>query len=508
MPGIELINRAAFHKNNIAIISDKKSYSYSSLVKSSNAIAYHLLNRKEDLNGARVAFLIEPSYDYVATLWGIWQAGAVAVPLGISHPQAELEYSISDCDAEFLISDQKNLHKILPIANTQKLNYSVTDCLLSSQQPSQSYKLPDIDSARNAMILYTSGSTGKPKGVVITHNNIEAQVTTLVEAWGWTDQDHILNTLPLHHVHGIINAMACAFWSGAKCEIHSKFDPNSVWERLKTGDLSLFMAVPTTYKSLINEWETKPIKEQSLMSLGASKLRLMVSGSDALLATTMKQWEDITGHTLLERYGMTEVGMALSNPLEGIRNPGHVGTPLPNVKIRLVSLSINEKTGLHEHGEIVPAGEPGEIQIKGPSVFKEYWKNPPATKEAFSEDGWFCSGDVASLNEQGYRIWGRASQDIIITGGENVSAKEVEQILSEHPNIIGCAVVGIDDPYWGNAVSVAIVANKKISREDLRSWAKNKMAPYKVPQKVRLVDILPLNSMGKVIKPEVRKLFR
>ena len=268
------------------------------------------------------------------------------------------------------------------------------------------------------------------------------------------------------------------------------------------------MAVPTTYKSLINEWETKPIKEQSLMSLGASKLRLMVSGSDALLATTMKRWEDITGHTLLERYGMTEVGMALSNPLEGIRNPGHVGTPLPNVKIRLVSLSINEKTGLHEHGEIVPAGEPGEIQIKGPSVFKEYWKNLPATKEAFSEDGWFCSGDVASLNEQGYRIWGRASQDIIITGGENVSAKEVEQILSEHPNIIGCAVVGIDDPYWGNAVSVAIVANKKISREDLRSWAKNKMAPYKVPQKVRLVDILPLNSMGKVIKPEVRKLFR
>ena len=267
MPGIELINRAAFHKNNIAIISDKKSYSYSSLVKSSNSVAYHLLNRKEDLNGARVAFLIEPSYDYVATLWGIWQAGAVAVPLGISHPQAELEYSISDCDAEFLISDQKNLHKILPIAKTQKLNYSVTDCLLSSQQPSQSYKLPDIDSARNAMILYTSGSTGKPKGVVITHNNIEAQVTTLVEAWGWTDQDHILNTLPLHHVHGIINAMTCAFWSGAKCEIHSKFDPNSVWERLKTGDLSMFMAVPTTYKSLINEWETKPIKEQLNQSL-------------------------------------------------------------------------------------------------------------------------------------------------------------------------------------------------------------------------------------------------
>ena len=245
------------------------------------------------------------------------------------------------------------------------------------------------------------------------------------------------------------------------------------------------------------------------MSQGASRLRLMVSGSDALMIDTFEKWKEITGHVLLERYGMTEIGMALSNPLNGERVPGHVGMPLPGVEIRLVDLRVDEDTGRRSHGGKTPRGRPGEIQVRGPSVFREYWRRPDATGEAFTEDGWFCSGDVASLEDGGYRIWGRASQDLVITGGENVSAKEVEQVLSAHPLVRACAVVGVPDAYWGHAVSAAVVVEDghEITRESLRDWARDKLAPYKLPQVVRVVDSLPMNAMGKVVKPEVRKLF-
>ena len=269
------------------------------------------------------------------------------------------------------------------------------------------------------------------------------------------------------------------------------------------------MAVPTTYKALVREWESADAAKRTAMSRGASRLRLMVSGSDALMVDTLERWKEITGHVLLERYGMTEIGMALSNPLRGERVPGQVGTPLPGVEIRLVDLDIDDETGQHRHGEETPSGRPGEIQVRGPSVFREYWRRPDATREAFSDDGWFCSGDVASLEDGGYRIWGRASQDIVITGGENVSAKEVEQVLSAHPSVRACAVVGTPDAYWGSAVSAAVVVDdgQDLTRESLRDWARDKLAPYKLPQVVRVVDSLPMNAMGKVVKPEVRKLF-
>ena len=503
---IPLIGRAALHGDRTAVVDDTGAFSYRVLMEGSARVASGLLAGDVDLRGARVAFLAPPGFEFVAAQWGIWRAGGVAVPFAVSHPDAELEYTVDDADASTVVAHPRFAERLRPIAEARGLRFILTAELLDKGFMKA---LPGVDVDRTAMILYTSGSTGRPKGVVTTHANIQAQVTTLVDAWGWTPDDRVLNVLPLHHVHGIINAMTCAFWTGATCELQPSFDPRRVWERLGGGALTLFMAVPTTYKALIREWESEDDRRRSAMSRGASSLRLMVSGSDALMVDTLQSWKEITGHVLLERYGMTEIGMALSNPLRGQRVPGHVGMPLPGVEVRLVDFDLDEETGLHRHGEMTEKGRPGEIQVRGPSVFREYWRRPDATKEAFLDDGWFCSGDVASLEDGGYRIWGRASQDIIITGGENVSAKEVEQVLSAHPSVRACAVVGTPDPYWGSAVSAAVVVDDghDLTRESLRDWARDRLAPYKLPQVVRVVTSLPMNAMGKVVKPEVRKMF-
>ena len=269
------------------------------------------------------------------------------------------------------------------------------------------------------------------------------------------------------------------------------------------------MGVPTIYASLIGEWEGMSAERQAALSEGVARLRLMVCGSDALPVATLERWKDISSHTLLERYGMTEIGMALSNPLVGERVPGHVGTPLPGVEVRLVEMSLDEETSEHTHGAPVSPGKAGEIQVRGPSVFREYWGRPDSTREVFDQEGWFCSGDVASVEDGQYRIWGRASQDIIITGGENVSAREVEQVLALHPDVERCAVVGIRDPKWGKAVSAAVIAKDgaQITRDSLREWARDRLAPYKLPQRVITLDVLPTNAMGKVVKPRLVEMF-
>jgi malonyl-CoA/methylmalonyl-CoA synthetase len=348
------------------------------------------------------------------------------------------------------------------------------------------------------LILYTSGTTSKPKGVVTTHRNIEAQVTSLIEAWEWTSEDHILHVLPLHHIHGIINVLTCALWAGARCQILPRFEAEAVWDRLIEDDLTLFMAVPTIYSRLIAAWEAASPERRRTMTAACAKLRVMVSGSAALPVPVLEKWQAISGHVLLERYGMTEIGMGISNPLHGRRVPGHVGTPLPGVEVRLVDDSGNE----------VPDGTPGEIQIKGPGVFLEYWRKPEATREAF-RDGWFRTGDVAVLEAGSYRILGRSSVDIIKTGGYKVSALEIEEVLLAHPGIAECAVVGIADPEWGERVSAAVVTRdgEELTLEVLRAWARERLAVYKVPTRLLVVDALPRNAMGKVTKPDVARLF-
>jgi malonyl-CoA/methylmalonyl-CoA synthetase len=291
-------------------------------------------------------------------------------------------------------------------------------------------------------------------------------------------------------VHGIVNVLMSALWNGAVCEILPVFRPREVWRRLGAGGITVYMAVPTVYARLIDAWEEAAAEDRATWSAGARACRLMISGSAALPVPILERWEAITGHRLLERYGMTEIGMALSNPLEGDRRAGFVGTPLPGVQVRL--------------------GVDGQIEVKGPTVFGEYWRRPAETAEAFTPDGWFRTGDVGLVEDGAYRILGRASVDILKTGGEKISALEIEDVLRSHEGIADCAVVGVADPRWGERVCAAVVPRRsgEVTEAALRTFAKTRLAPYKVPKQFLLVTELPRNAMGKVTKPAVRELFR
>jgi malonyl-CoA/methylmalonyl-CoA synthetase len=490
-----LIARAEEHKARIAIIASEGVFTYRQLLAASAQAASGLLNGDADLREKRVAFLIPPGFHYVATQWGIWRAGGMAVPLCVSHPRPELEYVIDDSGAEIVVAHPDFATILHPIAEARGLRFLLTPQALSHTP----VEFPFVDATRRAMIIYTSGTTSKPKGVVTSHQNIQAQVTALVSAWEWTANDHILHVLPLHHVHGIINALTCALWAGAACEILSKFDAEEVWRRFVAGDVTLFMAVPTIYFKLIEAWEAALPAQQKIMSAVCARMRLMISGSAALPVHVLQRWKQITGHVLLERYGMTEIGMALSNPLHSQRAPGSVGVPLPNVEVKLVD----------ENGNEVADGTPGEILVKGPGVFLEYWGKPEATQQAF-RDGWFCTGDVAVAENGVYRLLGRSSVDIIKTGGYKTSALEIEEVLRVHPQIKDCAVIGLADDEWGERVAAALVLQPggAITFEALRSWAKERLAAYKIPTRILVLDDLPRNVMGKVSKPQVMELFK
>ncbi|MGA9380808.1 MAG: acyl-CoA synthetase [Phormidium sp.] len=488
------IDRAHQNPTKTAIVATEGTFTYQDLLETSAKIATKLLDNIADLQEQRVAFLIPSGFQYVATQWGIWRAGGVAVPLCVSHPKPELDYVISDSGASIIIAHPSFETLLRPIAEERNIRFILT----SESLPEQVSLLPKVELTRRALILYTSGTTGKPKGVVTTHENIQAQVTSLISAWGWTKDDRILHVLPLHHIHGIINVLTCALWSGAECHILPKFDAEVVCDRISQGDLTLFMAVPTIYVKLIAAWERSDGDRQNRISNGCAKMRLMVSGSAALPVQVLEKWQNISGHFLLERYGMTEIGMALSNALNGERFAGYVGKPLPQVEVRLVD----------ENGELVTPGTPGEIQVKGATVFLEYWQKPEATVKAF-RDGWFCTGDFAVVENDNYRILGRMSVDIIKTGGYKVSALEIEEVLRTHSDILDCAVVGVEDAEWGERVCAALILKlgSNLSLETLRNWAKERLATYKVPSKIMVVEELPRNAMGKVTKPSVAKLF-
>ncbi|XP_062505526.1 malonate--CoA ligase ACSF3, mitochondrial-like isoform X2 [Corticium candelabrum] len=521
--------RAGMFRHEVAIVDTHGHYTYQQLINGSTHLSSSLREVFQSSRFTRkhcmgvdyekqlgIAFLCPNDVSYTLVQWATWKYGGVAIPLCGMHPLSELEYVILDSLASVVVSSgsSDNYNKISSIANKLRIfHYHLnTRELLASldiyeTENEQTNRLP---SDQPAQIVYTSGTTGRPKGVVVTHGNLVSQITAQIESWGWTQDDCMLHVLPLHHVHGIVNALACPLWCGAICHMLPEFDAAKVWDLLLhrnsavTQSISMLTAVPTVYFKLIKYYEqagyNKNEKEDIKQHL-QSKIRLMISGSAPLSTTTMEKWHNITGHWLLERYGMTEVGMALSNPLYGTRSPGAVGRPLPSVSVRICDsesetlLAEGDSRGTVVYSDNVSVG--GLLQIKGPSVFPQYWNRPAATEESFTKDGWFITGDTA----------GRTSVDIIKSGGYKISALEVERHLLCHPAIAEIAVVGIDDKEWGQLVAAVVVHNHEIDVSEVQQWSKSHIPPYAVPRLWKFVNEIPRNSMGKVNKKALAKIF-
>jgi malonyl-CoA/methylmalonyl-CoA synthetase len=404
--------------NEIALIEGNNSYTYSELNQRIDKFATGLLSEGDDLKEERIAFFIPASIDYVTTLHGIWRAGGIAIPLNVASAVSELEHYLSCASVTRMIANgkyQESLRELCAKMNIELL--SVEDVMAAEAGP-----LPTIAPERRAMMLFTSGTTNKPKGVVSTHKTIYAQITTLIEAWSWTDQDSIPLFLPLHHIHGIINILGCGLWAGATVHLFSKFDIPKICAEVVAGTYNVFMAVPTIYVKLIQYFDTIDTDEVRKICDGFRLMRLNISGSAACPVKLFNQWQELTGQVLLERYGMTEIGMGLSNPYNGERRAGHVGQALPGVQAQLFD---------EDNNPVTEENIPGEIRIKGDNVFLEYWANETETVKSF-HDGWFCTGDVAVIDDGYYRIMGRSSIDIIKSGGYKLSALEIEGTLLTH----------------------------------------------------------------------------
>lgn len=496
MSGVPLVQQAYQYGSAVAVTDRSRQCGYQELLDRSAQLAGKLLDAREDLGEARVACLVAPSVDYVVAQWAIWRAGGVFVPLSLSAAPPELEYTLTDSRTECVIASSNFADKLGPLCT----ELGVRMVLVEDLNAADVKPLPEVGPERRAMILYTSGTTSRPKGVVTTHANIEAQIRSLVAAWKWRSDDRIPCFLPLHHIHGIINILSCALWSGAQVEMFNGFQMESVLQQVAARAYTVFMAVPTIYVKLIQYLESVSAAERQPILDGFADMRLMVSGSAALPASVHEKWSELTSQKLLERYGMTEIGMGLSNPYEGERRPGAVGLPLPGVDVRLMA----------EDGSVVSTeSEPGEIQVCGPGVFREYWDRPDVTEAAF-EEGWFRTGDVALLEQGYYRIMGRQSVDIIKSGGYKLSALEIEAVLLDHSSIRECAVVGVPDETWGEVVSAAVVLEpgQSLELDSLRQWCQDRLSHYRIPRRLQVVQSLPRNAMGKVTKPAVEQLFR
>jgi malonyl-CoA/methylmalonyl-CoA synthetase len=375
--------------------------------------------------------------------------------------------------------------------------------------------LSNLQPEDGALIIYTSGTTGRPKGAVHTFKSLDAQINALISAWEICPSDNILHTLPLHHIHGIVNALYCPLAAGGTVTMLPKFSPTEVWKHLKdttVPPISVFMGVPTMYSFLLNVYHNAREAEKKQYKVAIKNLRLAISGSSACPTPIMHAWRELSGgELLLERYGMTETGMLLGNPLHGERKPGTVGIPFPGIHVR-----------------IDPAT--GELAVRGDQLFSGYWQRPDATEKSFDEDGYFLTGDTAEEEEEReqqqqsssigtyYRLLGRTSVDIIKHGGYKISALEIESVLLSHPRIAECAVVGVPDQHYGESIAIIAALKKpndddnnnnqhkenELSLNDLLEWAREFLPPYQLPRILRLVPHLPRNAMGKVNKKTLR----
>src|SRR5262245_9693064 len=396
------------------------------------------------LEGEPVAFLASPSIEYVEAFLGILLAGGIAVPLSPLHTAPEMTHVLENADPAVILVTPALRHRLPAAAASRRVALLEAGKPIGGSGRSAATGDGPADEAP-ALMLYTSGTTGKPKGVTLSHAAVAATCASLEEAWGWRRDDRLLHLLPLHHTHGVIVALLGGLWAGASVRF-AAFEAATVWSSLD--EPSVFMAVPTIYAKLMEAFRTAPPERQHAWRASAARLRLFTSGSAALPAALWEEFRAATGQPILERYGMTEIGMALSNPLDGPRTPGAVGRPLPGVTVDIVS----------DDGRPCPAGEPGELRVRSPQLFSGYHRDPAATAASYDREGRFCTGDTGVRDSSGIvRLLGRTSTDILKSGGYKLSALEIEDALREHPAVAEMAVIGLPDDIWGDRVTACVV---------------------------------------------------
>lgn len=474
--------------------ADGRSVTYRQADEASARIANSLLQLGAS-RGDRITVQVEKSVENLFLYLACLRAGLVYHPLNTAYTASELSYFLGNAEPTIVIcagDALTTIESVLPASGVKALltlDASGSGTLMQqAEEASTQADVAECEGAEMAALLYSSGTTGQPKGIMLSHDNLRKNAQTLVEAWGFSSDDRLLHMLPIYHVHGLFVGLGCVLMSGASMVWHSRFTDKSAIAAMP--DCTVMMGVPTYY--------TRLLANPDFGSECCSEMRLFISGSAPLLSETFIEFQQRTGHTILERYGMTETGMNTSNPLGGERRAGTVGAPLSGVTVRVVD----------DSGERVADGETGNLQVTGPNVFSGYWRMPEKTAEDFTDDGFFDTGDKATIDPDGYvSIVGRA-KDMIISGGLNVYPKEIELVIDDIEGINESAVIGVPDADFGEAVVAVVIGNGSApSAEEIIAHCKKQLANFKVPKRVEVIDSLPRNAMGKVQKNLLRERF-
>jgi malonyl-CoA/methylmalonyl-CoA synthetase len=447
--------------------------------------------------GDRVAVQVEKSVEVIFLYLGCVRAGAVFLPLNTAYTPAEIAYFLGDAEPRVFVCDPGRMAALAPVAAKAGVTHTMTlgadgRGTMAEAAAGASESFSDVARGPDdlAAILYTSGTTGRSKGAMLSHDNLASNALTLVDYWRFTRDDVLIHALPVFHTHGLFVATNTLLLAGGAMLFLQKFDPDQVLALMPRA--TSLMGVPTFYVRLL--------QHPDLTKEATRGMRLFVSGSAPLLAETHREWQARTGHAILERYGMTETNMNTSNPYDGERIAGTVGFPLPGVELRVAD---------PETGKVLGAEEIGVIEVKGPNVFKGYWRMPEKTAQEFRADGFFITGDLGKLDERGYvHIVGRG-KDLIITGGYNVYPKEVETEIDLIPGVIESAVIGLPHADFGEGVAAVVVADpaKAPSEADILQALEGRLARFKQPKRVMIVPELPRNTMGKVQKNILRDTY-
>ena len=472
--------------------------SYEDLDTDSNQVANVFLDSGVG-KGDRVILFLPKSLMFVVAHLAIQKIGAIAVPLDPGLKKPEMEYLIENVEPDLILAgpaQEAIINEINP--NLQKLCINTQERyqeLIYFRSASRAFTPVEVGPDDPGLIIYTSGTTGKPKGAILTQSNLVHDAKNILKIWEIDESDTICHALPLSHVHGLCFALHTALTAGSQIIMLDRFSPEITIDVLKQKEgkysCTLFMAVPSMYAKMMQFMGDK--------MLDFSHIRLWASGSAPLLVKDFESMKRVFGKEPVEREGMSETGMNFSNPLKGKRKAGSIGLPLPDLKVRIVDPDT--------HQDLKP-GQTGEIWLKGPNVTPGYWRKPEETAKAF-EQGWFRTGDLAKVDEEGYYFLTDRIKHIIISGGENISPKEVEAVINRIPDVVESSVVGVPDHKWGEKVIAAVVSKPgvELKSEDIRDFCKRNLHDWKCPKDVLFIDELPKNTMGKVLKEDVIRLF-